>query len=204
MFLRWVKYYLFKKKRNAYINEMYKSTDPWSSALTHKDLQKNLDSLWGAHKFNNCLDVGCGEGLFTEFLREHCISYTGVDISEVALNRARHVNTQTQTEYLNMDFDQLSHLKKKYDLIFFNFVLDYLGFQDFPHVFASNMYQILQLITEKNSQIVIFNPVYKLETWDRLQKYQYIIESFGYKTLKREMISVPDMQIGFLVLVKTK
>ena len=52
-------------------------------------LALEMVACWRGARRPAALEVGCGEGLFTRALAEHCASVLGVDISDVALERAR-------------------------------------------------------------------------------------------------------------------
>ncbi len=49
----------------------------------------SLDRIRGGARFHRCLEVGCGEGGFTELLGTRCESVLAVDLCSVALERAR-------------------------------------------------------------------------------------------------------------------
>lgn len=177
---------------------MYSARDPWSSALTFSLISEKIKSELGTRKFSAALDVGCGEGQYAASLSEFAGTYLGADISEQALSRALQLSPRY--EFIKKDFDQLSTLHRKFDLILFNFALDYFGFQDHPEHFTSNLYSFIENCVADNATLLVFNPVYKTETWDRLQKYQFLLETFGFATIKRELMAAPDLQIGFLMM----
>jgi trans-aconitate methyltransferase len=194
----WFRYFLFKKRRNHYLNRMYSARDPWSSALTFEMISHKIKTELGARKFSAALDVGCGEGSYSALLSGFAKAYLGADVSAPALARARSLNPSLR--FVQKDFDSLPSLQQKFDLIVFNFALDYLGFQDHPELFTQNLYSFIQGCVQEGAVILIFNPVYKTETWDRLQKYQFLLETFGFATVRRELLSAPDLQIGFLMM----
>ena len=182
-----LKYFLFKKKRNRYLKQMYSAVDPWSSRASLDVLTKKIIEVLQGQKFTSCLDVGCGEGLYAPLLKQFTDAYLGIDVVVPATS-----------EFKKMDFDEVPRLNKKFDLIVFNFVMDYLGFQDHPRLFTANLYSFVQQCVLPGAAVLIFNPVYKTETWDRVQKYQFLLETFGFETLKRELVSTGDMQVAFL------
>jgi SAM-dependent methyltransferase len=75
--------------------EFERCVDPWSYATNplqrqrHRREAEMLDAVRGHTKFANALEVGCGEGIFTERLAECCDSLLAVDFLPVALARAR-------------------------------------------------------------------------------------------------------------------
>jgi len=69
--------------------------DPWDYAKTpnqvdriHSEVEM-LDAVRGKGLFKRALEVGCAEGLFTEKLAPLCEHLLALDISDVALARAR-------------------------------------------------------------------------------------------------------------------
>lgn len=76
-------------------------------------------------KYSEILDYGCGVGLFTNKLKEICSSYTGVDISETAINVAKYVWDKNDIRFLRL-VDHEKDLHSKYDLIFCSETLDHI------------------------------------------------------------------------------
>ena len=200
--ISWFRYFLFKRRRNRYLRQMYIARDPWSSRLTHSLISQKINNEIGRRRFSAALDVGCGEGSFAGLLSSFADFYLGTDVSEEALKRA--VVSHPGLQFIKKDFDKLPSLRQKFDLVLFNFALDYLGFQDHPQHFTDHLYSFIRHCVKDDATLLIFNPVYKTETWDRLQKYQYLLETFGFSTVKRELLATDELQIGYLVMIKTR
>lgn len=69
----------------------YAAADPWGIAANKNEEAKyalTLD-LCGGGPFGRALEIGCGEGLFTQLLAPRCDSLLAVDISARAVGRAR-------------------------------------------------------------------------------------------------------------------
>jgi len=72
-----------------YQAEQEKAFDSWQQDdLRHLD-QKICTSILDQFNFSKILDVGCGKGAFTQFLKKHNNHVTGVDISPTAIERAK-------------------------------------------------------------------------------------------------------------------
>jgi len=75
-----------------YFEDLYaRSEDPWGFATSDYEREKYADTLaalGGAH-FARGLEVGCSIGVFTERLADLCNELVAVDVSELALARAR-------------------------------------------------------------------------------------------------------------------
>lgn len=69
--------------------------DPWDYATVSYQGDRirselaALDAVRGATRFGKVLEVGCAEGMFTEMLAPRCEALLAVDISPIALSRAR-------------------------------------------------------------------------------------------------------------------
>jgi predicted TPR repeat methyltransferase len=73
-------------------DEFYEtSVDPYgyrTSARQRRRYERTLEALQG-RRFARALEVGCSEGVLTEMLAPHCEELLAVDVSEVAVRRAR-------------------------------------------------------------------------------------------------------------------
>ena len=71
-------------------DNFYKKEDPWEICGKIPELARiiKINSKFVNCEFNNGLDIGCGEGHFTSKLK-FIKNITGIDISKVALSRAR-------------------------------------------------------------------------------------------------------------------
>ena len=95
----------------------YKKIDPWEIRGTIPELAriKNINSKFINCKFKNGLDIGCGEGHFTAKLK-FIKNITAIDISEVALSRARKLYPEINFKKENIN--NLSSIDNfKYDFI---------------------------------------------------------------------------------------
>lgn len=75
----------------AYWEQFYAKADPWGFVGDKNEEVKyalTLD-LCGDGPFDRALEIGCGEGLFTQMLAPRCRSLLAVDISSRAVRRAQ-------------------------------------------------------------------------------------------------------------------
>ncbi|MBI3765263.1 MAG: methyltransferase domain-containing protein [Ignavibacteriales bacterium] len=75
-------------------SEYGRAKDPWGYSqpleqIRFKFALELLDQARGTAKFQRCFEIGCGEGIFTEFLEARCESLVSVDFCILALDRAR-------------------------------------------------------------------------------------------------------------------
>lgn len=74
------------------------------------------------------LDLGCGYGALNSYLEDECYSsFLGIDLSSVAIQRAKNAN-YANSKFLSADIHQFQP-RNKFDIIIFNEVLYYLDNQ---------------------------------------------------------------------------
>jgi 2-polyprenyl-3-methyl-5-hydroxy-6-metoxy-1,4-benzoquinol methylase len=71
-----------------------RAPDPWHYASSLEERERYATALEmidgsGPERVASAVEIGCGEGLFTERLAERCDSVLGLDVSRTALERAR-------------------------------------------------------------------------------------------------------------------
>jgi 2-polyprenyl-3-methyl-5-hydroxy-6-metoxy-1,4-benzoquinol methylase len=85
-----------------------------------------LDAVRGTARFGKALEVGCAEGLFTEMLAARCESLLALDISPVALTRARRrLQRQENVRFARWDL-RIDSVPDTYDLIVVVHALEYV------------------------------------------------------------------------------
>jgi SAM-dependent methyltransferase len=70
-------------------NSFYETPDPWRISRFH--VRDNVLRRWLSRlvKDKTVLELGCGEGHLTEAIFRHANSVTGIDLSKIAIARAR-------------------------------------------------------------------------------------------------------------------
>jgi SAM-dependent methyltransferase len=205
-----IKYLFFKIKRLRYIEQLYSVQDPWSSLLNYSQLKGAILESLGSRHYNQVLDIGCGEGLYSSVLAGFSESYIGIDISDKAISiaeeRAKTIDEKKRpfVRFCCLDFDEASQLKNKFDLLVFNFTMDYLGFQDHPGRFVSNLFDFLQSSTGDFCGVLLINPIYKEADLQRVRAYQQIFEKFNFETKDKRVLNSDAFDIAFLYLEKTR
>ena len=98
-------------------DKFYEKIDPWgiNENLVIEILISSLNHQFKNQIFQKGLDLGCGEGTVTSQL--HFVKdWTGLDISEVAITRAKAKNPEIK--FLVMDINDLSQMNSsRYDFI---------------------------------------------------------------------------------------
>ncbi len=106
--------------------------DPWdyATASYQRDRIRSevemLDAVRGTARFGSALEVGCAEGIFTEVLAPRCDSLLAVDISPVALNRARRrLQGNERVQFAEWDL-RVHPVPGTYDAIVIIHALEYI------------------------------------------------------------------------------
>jgi SAM-dependent methyltransferase len=117
----------------SYFDRLYsESQDPWGFATSQYEkikYERTLEALDG-QTFDRALEVGCSIGVFTERLASICGRVVAVDVSRLAVDRARKRLTANE----NVVVEQMSLPSKmpegNFDLIVCSEVLYYLTPED--------------------------------------------------------------------------
>jgi len=134
---------VYKKKR---MEETYATGSRWGRKTINPDIEAAVALIEDRH-YGRCLDIGTGEGYYAEAVAPFCDEVIGIDISEVAIERARKrlaslPNVQLQAVGIR-DFD----FNQKFDLIILGDVLYYFGDKYFPEAFKGLLQQIAGVVT---------------------------------------------------------
>jgi O-antigen/teichoic acid export membrane protein/SAM-dependent methyltransferase len=106
--------------------------DPWGYASTGEQRRMQsalalLDAALAGSRPNRCLEIGCAEGFFTLLLAPRCVSLLALDLSDLALARARERNRANRNAVFtrwNLLHDQLP--EGQFELIVIMGVLEYV------------------------------------------------------------------------------
>lgn len=116
----------------AELNQEFASKeDPWNYRNSHQTERiraeiEMIAAARGTERFHAALEVGCAEGLFTEKLAPFCDDLLAVDISPVALDRARtRLQPKPQVEFALWDM-RTDAVPGMYDLIVVVHALEYV------------------------------------------------------------------------------
>jgi SAM-dependent methyltransferase len=120
------------RNRAAVSREFERGLDPWHYASPQERRRfrleaELLDSVRGDSLFHEALEIGCAEGAFTEVLAPRCVSLLAVDLSPVALARARErCASREHVRFLEWDLRR-DPVPGHFDLIVAAHVLDYIA-----------------------------------------------------------------------------
>jgi 2-polyprenyl-3-methyl-5-hydroxy-6-metoxy-1,4-benzoquinol methylase len=110
------------------VNKVYTENPPLALSAEYSSFVKdNLLQLMirlARYKFvarlvkptDHILEVGCGSGLGTIFLGQHCRHISGIDVKSTEIEEAKSINRRENVDFSIGDFFQMS-TEKKYDVI---------------------------------------------------------------------------------------
>ena len=109
-------YDLYGKSKETF-DKLFQKEDPWNLSSGVEKLRYKITAV-NIFKFcnslnKNILELGCAEGIFTEYLSNEGYTISAVDISETAINRAEKKNLNNVTYHCSdmIDFARNNDLK---------------------------------------------------------------------------------------------
>jgi SAM-dependent methyltransferase len=101
------------------------TTDSYQKARISSELAM-LDAVRRGQRFGKVMEIGCAEGIFTELLASRCDALLAVDLSRVALERARRrLSGSNRVQLAEWDL-RLDPVPGAYDLIVVIHALEYI------------------------------------------------------------------------------
>jgi peptidoglycan/xylan/chitin deacetylase (PgdA/CDA1 family)/2-polyprenyl-3-methyl-5-hydroxy-6-metoxy-1,4-benzoquinol methylase len=128
-----------------HFNDLFALPDPWSYVdLYEQTKHKHILEIISGYQLGTGLEIGCAEGHFTEKLSRHCDSLMAIDISNVALNRAKdRCHSLNNVSFLQCDvFTELP--KDRFDFIICAETLYYIKNRLSLRYFSKNIVNILK------------------------------------------------------------
>ena len=117
-----------------------KAYDKWSEQYdTNINKTRDLEAIalrntLAAITFDCCLEIGCGAGKNTEWLRGKAATVTAVDLSDEMLAKAKEKIKLGKVNFIQADITgEWSFAKPGYDLVSFSLVLEHI--EDLENIF---------------------------------------------------------------------
>jgi len=134
------------KKYNFSSQYHLDTEDPWgmdraSQKIRNREYAKGLNEFFKDKKFDNALDLACGDGVLTEKLSFLFDKITLCDAYSEMINIAKKRNFNVENTFQNK-LPNIPDSNKKYDLIFAIEVLYYLN-QDSFEIFIDDLYNFI-------------------------------------------------------------
>ena len=107
-------------------NKYYQIEDPWGVKRVSNSRNYILKKMFKKHINNGdrVIEIGCGEGNFSKFIDNLTEDCTGIDISDIAINRAKKLNLKNFA-FLNKDLLEVNYLS--FDIVIAVEVIYYLS-----------------------------------------------------------------------------
>lgn len=124
-------------------NEWYKVANPWGLRNSFNDRvrQSKLVRLLENHRYQNALDIGCGEGDVSRLASRYAENVMAIDVSDEVIAIARNETPEANVTYERAGFLEFSS-KTNFDLILCLEVLYYLP-KDQHDAFLTKMVGLL-------------------------------------------------------------
>lgn len=165
----------------SYFERRYaKKPDPWdyqTSPYEQLKYQRTLEIL-PQREFKKILEIGCSEGVFTQKIAGLGLDVLGIDISAVALERAKQrCANLTNVRFQYLDIVQ-GELENGFDLVFCAEVLYYLSKRE-----------VLQKICDKSTQsLADRGHLVLVNVWPAARRLHSIFEEHFELKLVREEV----------------
>ena len=98
--------------------------DSWHSHDARQLRLRLALALVDDHNFANILEIGCGKGTTTQFLKKRNNRVLGIDLSPSAIKKAKA--SFPDIEFMSMDASKIEQLGQQFDLVTMQGVLAYI------------------------------------------------------------------------------
>ncbi len=130
---QWLKYTLRNVTNNdnyAGLDRIYTIPDPWSLDSPREHVRFEITNTFINRNFgkvDNLLEIGCGEGLQSSYLRQVCNNLHGIDVSPTAVARARQRLPEVHFESGDLFHQDWLKQDRRFDLVVACEVLYYIA-----------------------------------------------------------------------------
>ena len=145
-------------------NQRFLSEDSFLGQTPSPFLTREIESIKRLTSGRRALDIACGEGRNSIYLAQHGFQVTGLDISDVALSKARQRSVQegVSIEFRQADLEGCRIEDGQYDLIInFNFLLRELIPQAYLSLIPGGIF-LFDSILESPETLAQHTPAYLL------------------------------------------
>ncbi|BDC53144.1 hypothetical protein F183_A54590 (plasmid) [Bryobacterales bacterium F-183] len=116
--------------RHAQLNQLYRAKDPWNLDTPREkyrftETNRLIQSAFG--RPNKLLEIGCGEGIQSRYLREICNELYGIDVAARAVERAKESLPDCKFEAATLETSTLARKEAPFDLVIAAEVLYYIS-----------------------------------------------------------------------------
>ncbi len=128
--------------------------------------EKKILSLFDP-KDKKILDVGCGDGRYSEIFSTSCKKYVGIDLNEEMINKNNLNNHNSNTEYIHGNIINYKP-NDKFDVIILSLSFHEIDIKE-QGIALMNMLSLL----EKDGEIIILDPAFENDSFQALWNVAY-------------------------------
>lgn len=89
-----------------------------------------LHAYLGETRKLSCLDVGCSNGIITNYLAKYFYMVTGIDVDSMAIKNARSSSKTKNVSFFEMSAERTSFKDKSFDIVVCNQTYEFVNNQD--------------------------------------------------------------------------
>ena len=134
---------MFMRSKEEF-NDYYKVNDPWGVLKKKNSRNYILRKIFKKYikNHNSVLELACGEGNFSKYINEIGCNSNGIDISDIAIERAKKLNLKNY----KFDTKDLLHIEYNSDIVLAIEVIYYLNEEERNKFFKKLLNKKITLI----------------------------------------------------------
>lgn len=194
----WTDPHISKQLLELHINHEHDVASRSSAKIEHIS---NHILEWSGKPKMKILDLGCGPGLYAEYLTQKGHAVTGVDFSE---NSIRYAMEEAQKKHLDIEYLNMNYLELDFEDQFDLVIMIYL---DFCALIPEERNKVLELIhkalkkgglficdvvNEKNLDKKIIPQFWEVQESGFWEPHPYIAMAQGFKSIKNHENVLPE------------
>lgn len=189
---------LFDNDAGCYDNYRWKAS--YAARSDFKNTKESLLSFLECQKSDTILEVGCGEGTWTELIAPLCMKYDAMDISSEMLKIAKNRKGCEKVDFFQTTFESFE-TNEQYDKIFMVRVFEYMKEKN---KMLEKMYRLLK----PGGKIVIITKTFPSIWWGRVSLIKFARKLkpkniFHIRDIKKDEISAPRLwhkRVNFIMI----
>lgn len=131
-----------------------------------KKIQAIINDYLGDTKKLICLDLGCSVGIITSFLGNHFKKIIGVDVDNLAVEKAKKTNRKNNIRFMVSKENQIPMISNSIDVVIFNQIYEHV---ENPKIVMDEIRRVL-----KKGGVCFFGARNKLGIFDGHYKLPFI------------------------------
>jgi 2-polyprenyl-3-methyl-5-hydroxy-6-metoxy-1,4-benzoquinol methylase len=178
----------FKTRRK--MNRVFaRGADPYDYAHKPYELARlaAMEAALGGRRYKNALEVGCAEGIFTERLSAAADLVIALDISKVALDRARARCQGRPVSFVESDLRDWAPDARTFDVVVLGDVLYYLDKPGVKDVFEATFPRLAGWLSP-GARLILAHGFAGAEEFAHRQSFRKRFEAEGLKLVNERVV----------------